>query len=430
VQFFHKLGSVVELNWRRRNYDEREFPAIAAEALAEANAIDGPSPWDMICSLHANLDLPTQLSDKFSDLAITLYHAPRFHISAYFWLDGTTSVHQHAFSGAFQVLLGSSIHSHYQFTQTEIVNPHMAIGKLDLKDIQLLNKGSISQIHCGSEFIHSLFHLDRPSVTLTIRTHSSVRALPQYKYLSPCLAIDPFFDDRVTTRRIQSIQLLLRMMHPEVDSFIGQLVKSLDFQSTYSILSVVFSFFTDPELSRVFQVANGNERFRALIDVAREKHGALVDLLPPVFEEVQRQEKIIAQRKLVHTVEQRFFLALLLNVPGKARILDLVSKRYPTRDPIDSVCAWVLQLSAIKTPALRDSNILGIDGFDETYLVVFRGLLENLSIAVIEQSLKEKGSLQRANEQWGGVEKMRHALENSNLLKTMFKPDDNHRAVR
>jgi len=79
---------------------------------------------------------------------------------------------------------------------------------------------------------------------------------------------------------------------------------------------------------------------------------------------------------------------------------------------------------------LRDSNILGIDGFDETYLVVFRGLLENLSIAVIEQSLKDKGSLQRANEQWGGVEKMRHALENSNLLKTMFKPDDNHRAVR
>jgi hypothetical protein len=37
-------------------------------------------------------------------------------IEALFWVDGTTSIHQHSFSGAFQVLAGKSIHSRYRST--------------------------------------------------------------------------------------------------------------------------------------------------------------------------------------------------------------------------------------------------------------------------------------------------------------------------
>ena len=419
MQFFHRLGSLVELRWRERDYNESVFPEIAGQALAEVDAVQGPSPWDMICSLHANLELPTQVKDKFSDLVITLHYAPRFHISAYFWLDGTTSIHQHAFSGAFQVLLGSSIHSHYEFEESQAINPHMSVGNVRLKDIQLLRKGDIREIHSGAQFIHSLFHLDRPSVTLTIRTNGAANALPQFDYLKPYLAIDPFFDDSITARRIQSIQLLLRMKHPDVDSFVGQLVGSLDFQTTFSILNVVFKFFTDPEIQRVFDVSNGPQRFRAIMEKAREKHGSLVDLLLPVMQEIHRKDKIVERRKQLKTAEQRFFLAVLLNVSEKARILELVKERFPERDPIDTICDWVMQLSEIKV-AGGQSNLLGIDDFNEDYLTVFRGSLQNDYSAELERALQERVAPETRTDLIPNLQAMRRVLENSDLLKVFL----------
>src|SRR5207245_9676699 len=147
------LGALVETRWRDRNYDETVFPEIAKLALVESDSINAADPWDILCKLHANLELPTQRDDKFSDLVVTLYTGPRFHISAYYWLDGTTSVHQHAFSGAFQVLLGSSIHSRYSFEEALVINPHMTAGQLALEEIHLLEKVQIRDIHPGREFI-------------------------------------------------------------------------------------------------------------------------------------------------------------------------------------------------------------------------------------------------------------------------------------
>src|ERR1051326_7259303 len=104
MQFFQELGAGIEQRWRQKNYSEEAFPTIAADALAEADAITNVDPWEIVRQLHAVTDLPHQsIEDKFSDLPVVLYHGLRFHIDVYFWLDGTTSIHQHGFSGAFQV---------------------------------------------------------------------------------------------------------------------------------------------------------------------------------------------------------------------------------------------------------------------------------------------------------------------------------------
>jgi hypothetical protein len=418
MRFFQELGTLVETRWRDRNYDDSVFPEIAEQALVEMDSMKGADPWDLICKLHQNLELPTQRDDKFSDLVVTLYQGPRFHIAAYYWLDGTTSIHQHAFSGAFQVLLGSSIHSRYSFKEARLINQHITAGQLTLKDIQLLEKGEIRKIFPGRQFIHSLFHLDRPSVTLTIRTNGDLSALPQYDYFPPYFAIDPFHEDRATVRQIQSIRLLLRMGHPEIDAFVGQLVKALDFQTTFQILNVVATFITDNGTERWLQNENGTGRFSSLIEVARQKHGSLVDLLPPVFEELQRNLRLVDQRKYITSAEHRFFLALLLNVPDRARILELVKQRLPSRDPVETICDWLRQLSTAKLPGSQ-ANIVGIEGFDDFYLSVFRSLLQGLSSREIENSLDGE-ALDRANSQWGGVEQMCDALANTTLFRAIF----------
>ena len=139
--------------------------------------------------------------EKFGNPPITTYVGPRFFIDVYYWLDGTTTIHQHSFSGAFEVLLGGSVHSRYRFAKEREINPHFLVGQIEFNDVSLLSQGDIREIDSGSQFIHSLFHLDRPSVTITVRTYKAPGAPVQYSYLKPFLAVNPFSTDASLTKR-------------------------------------------------------------------------------------------------------------------------------------------------------------------------------------------------------------------------------------
>jgi len=82
-------------------------------------------------------------------------------------------------------------------------------------DVQLLEVEDIRQITPGRHFIHSLFHLDRPSATITIRTNRTPSAGVQYDYRKPHFALDPFFSDAVMTKRVDTALLLLAMEHED-----------------------------------------------------------------------------------------------------------------------------------------------------------------------------------------------------------------------
>src|ERR1044071_2399310 len=173
MQFFYELGSLIEQRWRGKNYTEDSFPEIAAGALAELNPSQQVDAWEIIRWVHTESQLPSQqdIDGKFGTPPITLYAGPRFYIDVYFWIDSTTSIHQHSFAGAFQVLLGSSLHSHYSFKDEQKINAHFSIGQLALNNVRLLEKDDIQRIYAGQRYIHSLFHLDRPSATITVRTY-------------------------------------------------------------------------------------------------------------------------------------------------------------------------------------------------------------------------------------------------------------------
>ena len=145
MQPFSELGALVESRWCDKNYDENLFPDIAARGLREADLTARVDPWDIIRWVHTTTELPRQIDrqGKFGNPPITLFAGPRFYIDVYYWLDSTTSIHQHAFSGAFQVLLGGSVHSNYAFKKRREINPHLLIGDISLKDISLLGKGDI-----------------------------------------------------------------------------------------------------------------------------------------------------------------------------------------------------------------------------------------------------------------------------------------------
>jgi hypothetical protein len=400
VRVFEELGALIEARWRDQNYAESVFPEIAARSLSESNLCDRVDPWAIIRWVHSASTLPVQmdLQTKFGNPPITLFVGPRFYIDVYYWLDGTTTIHQHAFSGAFQVLHGSSVHAGYQFEVEREISPHLLTGMLSFRDVSLLTRGDIREIHPGPEFIHSLFHLERPSVTITIRTYKAPSFPRQYSYLKPSLAINAFFTDVSLLKRVQTVSLLLRMKHAEADKIIGELVESSDFHTAYAVLREAFDFLCHRELEEIVGVTRSRDRFEGLLDRARRKHGELIDLLEPVFEEDWRQAEIIRRRAEVKNEDHRFLMALLLNVPERTRMLELVKERSPDADAIDLVVGWVRELSATRTFGSREPNVLGSQEFNNGHFLVLRKLLQGLTVEEIKASVASE--VQPASADW------------------------------
>jgi hypothetical protein len=420
MQPFAELGALVESRWRSQNYNEDWLPGIAAQALSELDLSDRVDAWDIIRWVHSTPDLPRQmdLEAKFGDPPITLYAGPRFHIDVYYWLDGTTSIHQHAFSGAFQVLLGSSVHATYSFEKHREINPHFLTGRISLSEVSLLRKGDIREIVAGPRFIHSLFHLDRPSATITVRSYDAPAAPVQYSYIRPFLARNPFFTEPSLKRKVQTVDLLLRMKHPEADGFIEELIDSSDFQTAYSVLDTAFEFLCHRELEEMLGVSRSRERFQALLDRARAKHGELAELLMPVFEEEWRQRDITRRRAEIKGEDHRFLLALLLNVPDRANFLRLVKERFPNKNPVDLIVLWVKELAATRIFGSKEPNVLGIGEFDDRHLFVFKGLLEGLTVEEIKA--RAVGEPWRALNIDSAVEDLANHLKLLRLFKSIL----------
>jgi hypothetical protein len=422
MRFFNQLGALIEERWRDKNYAEAAFSEIAERALDEMPPHEQVNPWEIIRWVHQTPQLPRQMDidAKFGDPPITLFAGKRFCIDIYYWLDGTTSIHQHSFSGAFQLILGSSIHSQYEFKEDAQINEHLAIGQIKFTNVELLQVGQTRKILSGRRFIHSLFHLDRPSATITVRTYQDIQTQPQWDYMKPYLARNPFFREESAIKKLQSLTLLLGMKHPDTDAFISDLLASSDFQTSFAILDLAYKQFTSDALQQVFHPGKKEERFQALLEVARQRHGQLVEVLPQVFDELQRQLDIIQRRQFVTGVEHRFFLALLLNVPDKRLIVDLIKARFPETEPSEIMGEWLTELSTTKVFGSTEANVLGIEGFDDDYLFVFQKLMAGLTTEQILSAIDKEFEPDYAEDLKADLAMIGNRLRQSALFKAIL----------
>lgn len=375
---FQVLGTLIENRWRAENYSEQLFPEIAAQALAEADVPSKVDPWEIIRWIHTSPTLPEQkdVPGRFGNPPITVFSGPRFYVDVYYWLDGTTSIHQHAFTGAFQVLLGSSIHSHYSFREDRVLSEHFSVGEIQLQSVDLLQVNDIKHIKPGNQYIHSLFHLERPSATITIRTEHTPSAAVQYDYRKPYFAVNPFFQNVAMIKKQQTVGLLLGMKHKEVDAMLSDLVTSSDFHTTYFVLSEAAHHLRSNQMDELFGLSIGRDRFDTLLEKARSIHGELVDKFVSVLEEQDRQFDIINRRGTITGEQHRFFLALLLNVPSREKILELVKHRFPASDPVEKILDWVEELGQTRVLGSKEPNVLGIEGFNDNHILTLENELK------------------------------------------------------
>src|ERR1051325_11217103 len=227
IEVVQEVGLAIEGAWRAVDYDAARFPDIAGRALTDASLPRRLTPDEIVRWALGPVVLPQQrdLKANFGQPPLTLFHGRRFFIDALHWIDGTTTIHQHSFSGAFQVLAGSSIETQYAFTPSRPFNAHFVIGRLDVTSTRLHRAGDVTPIRSGPNgLLHSLFHLDRPSITIVVRTLKDPGSEPQLAYTRSGIGVDPFFSEDAFDRTIQLVRHPCSIAHPELEPLVGDLI--------------------------------------------------------------------------------------------------------------------------------------------------------------------------------------------------------------
>jgi len=333
--FFQDLGRTVLARWKRVDFSLPEFPIIAQEALEKLPPAEHVDLREFLCEFLRNDEQPMQTDSGFGQPELVVYDHPRFYIQVLFWLDGTTAIHQHEFSGAFHVMAGSSIHAHFNFENLHPINPHFRVGDVRMKTVELLETGRTVPVFSGPEGIHSLFHLETPSVTVVVRTQNDPGTGPQFNYLPPHVAVDPDFSDALTTRRKQLLDVLEMSGDSAYPELVREMLNELDFERGFYILQ-----HCRPHL---YSLCLWNE----MLDLFASRHGERASGVAASLEEAARRDEIKELRSSITAPELRFFLALLLNAPARTDFLALVKQRFSDMPPTKTVMSWVEEFVAV-----------------------------------------------------------------------------------
>jgi hypothetical protein len=401
MDYFEHLGLSISTRWKRLDYDEERFPEVA---LAGLTALPPSDHVDFREIAHWALDiehLPHQadIDAEFGNPPLTVYNGKGFRIDVLFWIEGVPSIHQHGFSGAFHVLRGSSTHTLWTFEPSKRIQMRLLLGQASLQSAEVLKKGDSRIILAGSRMFHATYHIDRPSVSIVVRTTSEADKLPQYTLWPPTIATVSYDLNPTVKRQMQIAKMLLHAGRREqFRELTRRLVSTKDSYWVFQLLHSTFGMVEDEE-----------ERAELLL-TASTKHPDLVRALQDVLVRNQASERIQRILHLTTVRDLRFFLALIRNVPDGATILHLIGREYPSRTPIDSVLTWVRRLS--------DLGVLGLRLHD-AWFDVLRHLLHSGGQISYPTYTSVTAPYQCLNESDFG--EVAIALESSWLLRSLFE---------
>ncbi len=369
--FFNEMGRTILKRWKQENFSLGKFPAIACAALDERPPAKKVNLQAFMRDFLLDEEQPFQTDSEFGEPELVVYSHPRFYIQLLFWMDGTTAIHQHEFSGAFHVMHGSSIHAEYAFDKARSITPYLRVGDVRVESIELLETGRTVPIVSGQGAIHSLFHLDSPSVTVVVRTQHDPGTGPQFNYMPPHVAIDPHFSDKLTMRRKQLLDVLERTEDAGYAPLVMKMVADLDFERGFSVL-----YHTMGYLQQLGE-------WKAVLGAFRQKHGAIAAGVAATLREDARRSVIKGWRAAIIEPEHRFFLALLMNAPTRADLLGLVAQRYPKEKPAAVVMRWVEELTeaseeglSILDAAFPETIRVDVEAQRDVFLAAFQHFLK------------------------------------------------------
>jgi hypothetical protein len=396
-----ELGSEVSKKWEKINYDPAGFSSIAYEALTSSPSVFEITLRDVAAWLIQGKLLPAQNLKMFAQPPVNVYHGCGFRIELLTWVDAPTTIHQHGFSGAFGVLHGSSLHTQYSFDVHERVSDQLLLGSLAHESSEVLRHSYVREIKPSSALIHTVLHLDAPSISVVVRTVDDYRYWPQYQYLPPALGVDPFYSPDPVATQLAFLETLHRTKQDIFRDLATDALINRSVWFAYKVLEVAACDGIESAL------------FNDMLDVFRTRKPRLADAISNVF--YVRQQRSIIRRCVRATTswEHRLLLALRLGHASRESMLCVLSKEFPNSNTPDKIIDLLGGLAAHSELKLPNS---------EAATSLLRRALQGASLADVRTSWTNyNGEL---GNNVDSLEKAWKALQASPFLEPIIKSSD------
>lgn len=270
--------------YQEKDLDHHAFPDLALAAIERTDLLSQLTQDGLQQIVTHARELPRQRSSSaaFGDPPVTLYNAPQesFYIEALYHTTASMAIHDHAFSGAFAVVSGECAHQIYDFFSDDSPGSLM-VGELRPRPAQRLSAGVVHPIVNGMRFIHRNVHLDKPTITVVIRTVWD--RIHQHSYYYPGLALDLGMS---ATERKQ-LQLLIGMLSAD-EAAAAQYLRNLvgtDMAPSHAYRC----------LDYFFKSATGQWDLDELLEAARSRFGDQMAAVTSSLQQSQPVEPDLAQ---------------------------------------------------------------------------------------------------------------------------------------
>jgi hypothetical protein len=221
-------------------------------------------------------------------------------------------------------LKGSSFHSEYTFSPSKRLSSELVLGEISHRSSEVLRQGDVRAIQPGPGFIHSLVHLEPPSVSIVVRTPRTTAGGPQYNYALPGLATDPFHKPEPLQTQLALLQAILATDPQRFESLATKLIQTRDLWTALKIAEIAGN--------------TADERlFDTLVSRIAQKAPELGNALVEAHKRSIEDRELIWLFKQVRDWETRYLLASLLSGAPPAAILAAMKRDLRTEDTIRTV---------------------------------------------------------------------------------------------
>lgn len=401
LEIFSVLAAEVDRRWRLVEHSENSFSKIAYECLFQQMhlLVDYESVLEWLMGMDGVCE-QSSLGNSFGQPPLTLYTDEKFRIELLFWHTGAAAIHHHTFSGAFLILQGETIHTLFNFKEELKCYDHFRLGNLSIDKVELLKKGDVREIIPGEAMIHSTFHIDMPTVTVVIRTHCDNQIKTELEYRPPGVAINTCHIEPLLVKKVQALEFLQRIHSNKLEQILKKALENVDIFGSYLLLR---QFYCNRNV--------GGDDF--CIHFLKEKYGnsATVSILKSIEEE-KRRITIYKLRASVIDSGQRFFLALLINLPNLSLILQSIKLKYHEHEPFSLIYKWSEDIIN------QNTTEMGMDV--KLFICILKSLIDRKSYNLFLEEVSMDSQYKTLSNNSAFIEALYKKISSSTILYPLF----------
>lgn len=346
MEYFQILAQKFHYRLKNNHYDPDAFTNAAVETLIEFPAykhIDLDTLSDSIFSMD-KLGMVEQSHP--ANGILTAFSCPVFDILIHIWDDDLGSPHQHDWPGAFQILHGRPLHAHYEYTETEKFGQLLQTGTLKLKRLERLGEGRTLPVYPGRRYIHGLSHVERPSISISIRAVNRNTGVFTMNYWRPGVAVATAYPDmdNATKALYRWLDMLHSCRPEEYVTRVGKLIEECN--------PVIVYF----GLLHAHRVIIGEMEKLIAIGRKRFNDAAFFNTWTASLNDMARTDSFEVARESIHDEDLRFLLGVLYFAEDRKTVVTTVANAFGADGVQNKILDWVVALMKF-SPDKSSGNI-------------------------------------------------------------------------